>query len=73
MPSLQLGVEADDGEIRLSEYPHILVIGDAADAFGALKSGSAAWSQVSSPPPDDIFTYAPSLGGARRQEYCSAH
>ena len=50
MPSLQLGVKEDDGEVRLSEYPHIFVIGDAADAFGALKSGSAAWGQVSDLP-----------------------
>ena len=50
VPSLQLGIKADDGELRLSEYPHIFVIGDAADAFGALKSGSAAWGQVGSPP-----------------------
>ena len=47
MPSLQLGTKMDNGEVRLSEYPHIFVIGDAADAFGALKSGSAAWGQVS--------------------------
>lgn len=73
MPSLQLGTKVDNGEVRLSEYPHIFVIGDAANAFGALKSGSAAWSQVSSSPcaSDSTFAYAPSLGGARRQEYCS--
>jgi len=46
-PSLQLGIKTDNGEVLLSEYPHIFVIGDAADAFGALKSGSAAWGQVS--------------------------
>lgn len=46
MPSLQLGTKADNGEVQLSEYPHVFVIGDAADAFGALKSGSAAWGQV---------------------------
>jgi hypothetical protein len=45
-PSLQLGVKADDGELQLSDHPHIFVIGDAADAFGARKSGSAAWDQV---------------------------
>ncbi|KAF9652776.1 hypothetical protein BDM02DRAFT_3266130 [Thelephora ganbajun] len=50
MPSLQLGTKADNGEVRLSEYPHIFVIGDAADAFGALKSGSAAWCQASNSP-----------------------
>jgi len=50
MPSLQLATKADNGDVRLSEYPHIFVIGDAADAFGALKSGSAAWGQVSDPP-----------------------
>lgn len=44
--SLQLGVKADNGEVRLSEHPHIFVIGDAADAFGARKSGSAAWYQA---------------------------
>jgi hypothetical protein len=47
MPSLQLGTKLDNGEVRLSDYPHIFVTGDAADAFGALKSGSAAWGQVS--------------------------
>ena len=73
MPSLQLGTKADNGEVRLSEYPHIFVIGDAADAFGALKSGSAAWGQVSSLPhaSDSTFAYALPLGGARCQEYCS--
>lgn len=66
VPSLQLGTKMDNGEVRLSEYPHIFVIGDAADAFGALKSGSAAWGQVSSPPRAcSMFVYAPSLGGAR--------
>ena len=58
----------DDGEVRLSEYPHIFVIGDAADAFGALKSGSAAWGQVNDPlhASNDTLTYALLLGGARR-------
>lgn len=68
MPSLQLGTKADGGEVHLSEYPHIFVIGDAADAFGALKSGSAAWGQVSDPlhVPGGAFIYAPSSGGACR-------
>lgn len=68
MPSLQLGTKGDDGEVQLSEYPHIFVIGDAADAFGALKSGSMAWGQVSGEPrvSDDTFAYAPSSGGACR-------
>ena len=72
-PSLQLGTKVDNGEVRLSEYPHIFIIGDAADAFGALKSGSAAWSQVSRSlyASDSTVAYAPSLGGARCQEYCS--
>ena len=47
MPSLQLGIKVDDGDVRLSDHPHIFVVGDAADAFGARKSGSAAWYQVS--------------------------
>lgn len=46
MRSLQLGIRTDDGGVELSEYPHIFVIGDAADAFGALKSGNAAWGQA---------------------------
>ena len=68
MPSLQLGIRAEDGEVQPSEYPHVFVIGDAADAFGALKSGSAAWGQVSGPPhaSDGTFADDPSLGGARR-------
>ena len=68
MPSLQLGTRADDGEVRPPEYSHVFVVGDAADAFGALKSGSTAWGQVSDPPhaPDGTFADAPSLGGARR-------
>ncbi|KAF9787765.1 hypothetical protein BJ322DRAFT_1045036 [Thelephora terrestris] len=45
-PSLQLGVKADNGEVRLSGYPHIFVVGDAADAFGARKSGNSAWYQA---------------------------
>jgi hypothetical protein len=49
-PSLQLGVKADNGEVRLSGYPHIFVVGDAADAFGARKSGNSAWYQVSGLP-----------------------
>jgi len=51
----------------------MFVIGDAADAFGALKSGNAAWGQVSGLPhaSDGTFAYAFSLGGARRQEYRS--
>ena len=68
MPSLQLGTKTGDEEVRLSEYPHIFVIGDAADAFGALKSGSAAWGQVSGSPraSGGTFAYAPSSGRARR-------
>ena len=73
MPSLQLGTKTDDGEVRLSEYPHIFVIGDAADAFGALKSGNAAWGQVNGLPhaSDGTFAYASSLGGVCCQEYRS--
>jgi hypothetical protein len=68
MPSLQLGTKVDNRKVRLSEHPHIFVVGDATDAFGALKSGSAAWGQVSDPPcaSGGAFTYAPSLGGAHR-------
>ena len=68
MPSLQLGIKEDDGELKLSEYPHIFVIGDAADAFGALKSGSAAWGQVTEPlgTSDGTLAYAPLLGGTHR-------
>jgi hypothetical protein len=50
MPSLQLWMKVDNGEVRLSEYPYIFIIGDAADVFGALESGSVAWGQVSDPP-----------------------
>ena len=59
--SLQLGIRTDNGGVELSEYPRVFVIGDAADAFGALKSGNAAWGQVSGPPrvSDVIFAYAP--------------
>ena len=58
----------DNGEVRLSEYPHIFVIGDAADAFGALKSGSAAWGQVSglSYVSDGSLLMYIHSGGARR-------
>jgi hypothetical protein len=75
MPSLQLGTKTDNGEVHLSEYPHIFVVGDAADTFGALKSGSAAWGQVSDPPcaSGGAFTHVPSLGGARRSEYCTVN
>jgi NADH dehydrogenase FAD-containing subunit len=30
----------------ISPYPHIYVVGDAADAFGALKAGHTAWGQA---------------------------
>jgi len=30
----------------MSPYPHIYVVGDAADAFGALKAGHTAWGQA---------------------------
>ena len=60
-PSLQLGVKTGDEAVRLSDYPHIFVVGDAADAFGARKSGSAAWDQVSNSSRsfNDIFVYVP--------------
>lgn len=45
--SLQLGIRMGNEEVGLSEYPYIFVIGDAANAFGALKHGNAAWGQVS--------------------------
>lgn len=66
--SLQLGIGTGDGEVGLSGYPHIFVIGDAADAFGALKSGNAAWGQVSGPlhASGGTSAHARSSGGARR-------
>ena len=75
MPSLQLGIKSDNGEVWLSEYPHIFVVGDAADAFGALKSGSVAWGQVSESPhaSDGTFAHTLLLGGTRRQEYRSVN
>lgn len=45
-PSLQLGIKTDDGKVELSGFPHIFVVGDAADAFGARKSGNSAWFQA---------------------------
>lgn len=35
------------GEEEDAAYPHIFVVGDAADAFGALKAGHTAYWQVS--------------------------
>ena len=66
-------MKADDGEVRLSEYPHIFIIWDAANTFGALKSGSVAWGQVSDPPCafGGAFIYVPSLGGACCLECCT--
>ena len=74
IPSLQLGMKVDDGEVWLSKYLHIFIIQDVADAFGALKSGSAAWGQVSDPPHSSggALTYVPSLGGACCLECCTA-
>ena len=66
MPSLQLGIKAENGKVRLSDHPNIFVIGDAADAFGAQKSGNAAWGQASglSHASGDLLAYVPLLGGA---------
>ena len=73
IPSPQLGTKTDKGEVRLSEYPHMFVIGDAADAFGVLESSSAVGGQVSRSPHtfDSTFAYALSSGEASRQEYHS--
>jgi hypothetical protein len=67
MPSLQLGIKAENGEVRLSDHPNIFVVGDAADAFGAQKSGNAAWGQASGlfHASGDLLAYVPLLGGAR--------
>ena len=75
IPSLQLGTKVDDGEVQLSEYPYIFIIWDAANMFGALKSGGMAWGQVSDPPhaSGGAFTYAPSLGRAHHSEYCTVN
>jgi hypothetical protein len=42
--SEELNLESDGGEE--TPYPHIFVIGDAADAFNALKAGHNAYYQV---------------------------
>lgn len=38
--------EDETFEPVISAYPHIYVVGDAADAFGALKAGHTAWGQA---------------------------
>lgn len=45
LPSLQLAIKRHE-KVEPSEHPHIFVIGDAADAFGALKAGHVAWEQA---------------------------
>lgn len=45
LPTLQLALKRNE-ELEPSEHPHIFVIGDAADAFGALKAGNVAWGQA---------------------------
>jgi hypothetical protein len=44
--SEEFNLESDGGEE--TPYPHIFVIGDAADAFSALKAGHNAYYQVGS-------------------------
>ena len=38
--------EADPPAHPDSPYPHIFIVGDAADAFGALNAGHTAWTQA---------------------------
>ncbi|KIY44453.1 hypothetical protein FISHEDRAFT_51579 [Fistulina hepatica ATCC 64428] len=45
----QLAPDSDvvgPAEPTFSPYPHIFVVGDSADAFGAMKAGHTAWSQA---------------------------
>lgn len=49
----QISLEDDETELRgrhpcelQSPYPNIFVVGDSADAFGALQAGHTAWYQV---------------------------
>jgi len=37
---------APGSEPSSSTFPHIFVVGDAADAFGALNAGHTAWDQA---------------------------
>jgi hypothetical protein len=39
-------VSEDDDDEEETPYPHIFVVGDAADAFGALKAGHTAYFQA---------------------------
>lgn len=39
--------EGEEGEPTWTPYPHVFVIGDAADAFGAIQAGHNAYYQVS--------------------------
>lgn len=36
----------DESAPQISLFPHIFVVGDASDAFGALKAGHTAWDQA---------------------------
>lgn len=38
--------EYEDEDPLVTHYPHIFVVGDAADAFGALKAGHTAWQMA---------------------------
>jgi apoptosis-inducing factor 2 len=46
--TMQLAPVTFNAEEDLSDtpYPHIFVVGDSADAFGAIQAGHTAWFQV---------------------------